>query len=137
MPSPAYWLSLFNATNWQEFLDAGAETVGFPHTQHKTVFRIQPGDRILAYMMKVSKWVAVMEVTSDAYFDTENQIWQQALFPCRLKVQVQHKLEPDQGIPVLSLAPQLKMFDTRLGRLRANKNKRVEKNKTHDLGFFA
>ena len=111
MSQRAYWLCLFNAIIWSEFLEAGGDTVGFPHTQHKTVFRIQPGDYILAYMTKASKWIAAMEVTSDPYFDTETQIWKQAAFPCRVKVKVQHRLEPDQSVPVLSLAPKLKLFD--------------------------
>ena len=111
MDQRAYWLCLFNDTTWPEFLAAGSNTVGFPHTQHKTVFRISQGDYILAYMTKASKWLAAMEVTSDPYFDTETQIWQQAVFPCRVKVKVLHSLEPAQGIPVLSLAPQLKLFD--------------------------
>ena len=105
-----YWLCLFNATTWQEFLAAGSDTVGFPHTQHKAVFSIQPGDYIFAYMTKVSRWVATLEVVSEAYFDTETQIWKQAVFPCRLKVKAVDTLSPEQGIPVLSLAPQLKLF---------------------------
>ncbi len=111
MTQRAYWLCLFNATTWSEFLEAGGDTVGFPHTQHKTVFSIQPGDYILAYMTKVSKWVGVMEVTSDAYFDTDTQIWKQATFPCRVKVSIKHQLALETGVPVLSLAPQLALFD--------------------------
>ena len=111
MDQRAYWLCLFNANTWPEFLAAGGDTVGYPHTQHKTVFRIKPGDYILAYMTKASKWLAAMEVTSDPYFDTKTQIWMQATFPCRVKVNIQHQLDPAQGIPVLSLAPQLKLFD--------------------------
>ncbi|MFG6097359.1 EVE domain-containing protein [Leptothoe sp. ISB3NOV94-8A] len=111
MDKRAYGLCLFNADTWPEFLEAGGDTVGYPHTQHKTVFRIKPGDYILAYMTKVSRWIAAMEVTSDPYFDTETKIWKQALFPCRLKVKIQHQLAPEHGIPVLSLAPQLELFD--------------------------
>lgn len=107
----AYWLCLFNVTTWPEFLAAGGDTIGFPDTQHKTIFRIKPGDRILAYMTKESKWIAAMEVTSEPYFDTKTKIWTQATFPCRVKVKVLLKLDPRQGIPVLDLAPQLKLFD--------------------------
>lgn len=111
MDQPTYWLCLFNATTWPEFLAAGSDTIGFPETQHKTIFRIKPGDRILAYMTKESKWIAAMEVTSDPYFDTETKIWTQAPFPCRVKVNALVKLDPPQGIPVLDLAPKLKLFD--------------------------
>ncbi|MEL7223819.1 MAG: EVE domain-containing protein [Cyanobacteria bacterium J06576_12] len=111
MDQPTYWLCLFNATTWPEFLAAGGDTIGFPNTQHKTIFRIKPGDHILAYMTKASKWIASMEVTSDPYFDTETRIWTQATFPCRVKVKLQFQLDPAQGIPVLDLAPKLKLFD--------------------------
>jgi len=52
-----------------------------------------------------------MEATSDPYFDTDAEIWTQATFPCRVKVKLQAKLDPAEGIPVLDLAPQLKLFD--------------------------
>lgn len=66
---------------------------------------------IIGYMTKVSKWFVVMKVTSEPYFDTETKIWKQASFPCRLKVSVENSLVIEQAIPVLELAPQLKMFD--------------------------
>lgn len=69
-----YWLCLFNATTWSEFLAAGGDIVGFPHTQHQTVFRIKPGDCILAYMTKAFKRLSVMEVAAAANLDTEAKI---------------------------------------------------------------
>lgn len=107
--APVYWLSLFNATTWQEFLDAGAEVMGFPETRQKTVHRIKPGDYLLAYLTGVSKWIAVLEVVSEPYDDL-SRVWQQALFPCRVKVKVVASVSPESGIPALSLSKDLRMF---------------------------
>jgi predicted RNA-binding protein len=78
MSDRTYWLSLFNATTWKEFQDAGAEVMGFPETRQNTVKRIRTGDYLLCYLAGVSRWIAVLEVTSDPYDDL-TQIWKQAL----------------------------------------------------------
>jgi predicted RNA-binding protein len=106
-----YWLSLFNPTTWQEFLDAGADVMGFPETRRNTVKRIKPGDYLLGYMTGVSRWVSVLEVISEPYTDTEHQIWKQATFPCRVRVKLITSLTPDMGVPVLSLSKELRLFD--------------------------
>jgi hypothetical protein len=53
-----YWLTLFNPTTWEEFLDAGATVSGFPDSRWKTVQQIQPGDISLAYLSGKSCWIA-------------------------------------------------------------------------------
>jgi hypothetical protein len=63
----SYWLTVFNATTWQEFLDAAAEVMGSPETQQKPVRRIKQRDYLLAYLTRVSKWIAVLQVTSEPY----------------------------------------------------------------------
>ena len=110
MSDRTYWLTLFNQSTWQEFLDAGAEVSGFPETQQKIVRRIKPGDYLLGYLTGVSRWIAVLEVTSEPYDDLE-RIWKQALFPCRVKVKVVARVEPEAGVPVLSISKDLRMFD--------------------------
>ncbi len=53
----------------------------------------------------------MLEVTSESYFDAETQIWQQASFPGRVKVKPTGQVEPDQGIPALSLSKEMRLFD--------------------------
>ena len=55
--------------------------------------------------------MAVLEVTSDPYLDSQTQIWQQAPFPWRVKVKVVDHLVAETGIPALSLSQQLRLFD--------------------------
>ncbi|MEB3232049.1 MAG: EVE domain-containing protein [Leptolyngbyaceae bacterium] len=111
MSKPTYWLCLFNKTTWQEFLTAGGDVMGFPQTRQNTIKRIKPGDFLLGYMTGISKWMAVLEVTSESYFDAETKIWQQASFPCRIKVKPTLQVEPEQGIPALSLSKEMRLFD--------------------------
>ena len=110
MSDRAYWLSLFNQTTWQEFLDSGAKVMGFPETRQSTVRRIKQGDYLLGYLTGVSRWIAVLEVTSEPYDDL-TRIWKQALFPCRVNVEVVVSVEPEAGVPALSLSQDLQMFD--------------------------
>jgi hypothetical protein len=60
---------LFTGTTWQEFLDAGASVSGFRKRRWKTVQRIKPGDYLLCYLTGVSRFIGVLEVTSDPYWD--------------------------------------------------------------------
>lgn len=110
MTERTYWLCLFNPTTWQEFLDAGGEVMGFPETRQSTVKRIKPGDYLLAYMTGVSRWIAILEVVDEPYDDL-TRIWQQTLFPCRVKVRMVTSVDIEAGVPALSLSKQLRMFD--------------------------
>ncbi|MFM7530159.1 MAG: EVE domain-containing protein [Nodosilinea sp.] len=111
MSTPTYWLCLFNLNTWQEFCAAGATVMGFPETRQNVVKRIKPGDYLLGYMTKASRWMAVLEVTSDPYLDRQTQIWKQAPFPWRVKVKVVDHLDAETGIPALSLSKQMRLFD--------------------------
>lgn len=110
MDDRTYWLCLFNQTTWQEFQEAGAEVMGFPETRQKTVRQIKAGDYLLAYMTRISRWFAVLEVTSEPYDDLD-RIWKQALFPCRVGVRVVTSITPEKGVHPLSISKDLRMFD--------------------------
>lgn len=83
--------------------------MGFPETQQSTVRRVKAGDYLLGYLTKASRWIAVLEVTSDPYEDL-SRIWKQALFPCRVNVRVVVSVEPEAGVPALALGKDLQMF---------------------------
>lgn len=104
-----YWLDLFTGKTWQEFLDAGACVSGFREGRWKLVEQIKPGDYLLCYLTGVSRWIGVLEVTSPAFRDTA-PIWQDATFPCRVRVQPVAALTPETGVPILDLRDQLSIF---------------------------
>lgn len=104
-----YWLDLFSPATWQEFLDAGSEVSGFRQHRWGTVRQIKPGDYLLCYLTQVSRFVGVLEVTSEPYQDLSKSIWQED-FPCRLKVRVVAALPIEAAVPVTELTDQLTIF---------------------------
>jgi hypothetical protein len=100
---------LFTGTTWQEFLDAGATVSGFRERRWKTVQRIKPGDYLLCYLTGVSRFIGVLEVTSEPYWD-ESPIWKDEVFPCRLKVEAIATLTPETAVPIFDLKEQLTIF---------------------------
>lgn len=53
-----YWLDLFTVETWQELRDHGAEVSGFSKARMATVKRMKPGDYLLCYLTRASRWEA-------------------------------------------------------------------------------
>jgi hypothetical protein len=65
-----YWLDLFAPHTWERFQSHGASISGFRPRQRKTAFeRVKQGDKFLCYLVKLSRWCGVLEVSSDAFED--------------------------------------------------------------------
>jgi len=76
----SYWLGLFTVETWKEFLDHGADVSGFSDKRWKLVQKIRPGDYLLCYLTRVSRWVGVLQVTDEPFFD-QTPIWSSKVFP--------------------------------------------------------
>ena len=83
-----YWLDLFTVETWKEFLDHGGNVSGFSDKRWATVQKIKPGDYLLCYLTRVSRWVGLLEVTSEPFFD-EEPIWSSKVYPSRIGVRVE------------------------------------------------
>jgi hypothetical protein len=105
----SYWLDLFTVETWKEFLDHGADVSGFSDKRWKLVQKIRPGDYLLCYLTRVSRWVGVLQVTGEPFFD-ETPIWASKVFPARVRVKVVIALPPEQGVPVLDMRGKLTIF---------------------------
>jgi hypothetical protein len=82
-----YWLDLFTVETWQEFRDNGANVSGFSEARLATVKRMKPGDYLLCFLTRASRWVGILEVTGEPFFD-ETPIWSSQVFPSRVPVKV-------------------------------------------------
>jgi hypothetical protein len=100
---------LFTGTTWQEFLDAGATVSGFRERRWKTLQQVKLGDYFLCYLTGVSRFIGVLEVTSEPYWD-ETTTWEDEVFPCRIKVEVIAALTPETAVPIFDLKEQLTIF---------------------------
>ena len=109
MTSRTYWLDLFTAKTWEEFIDSGGKVSGFREHRWKLVQQVKIGDYLLCYLTGVSRWIGILEVTSTAFKDG-SPIWKDDNFPCRLKVKNLAKLTIDTAVPVLDLRDRLSIF---------------------------
>lgn len=109
MSKRSYWLDLFSGKTWEEFLAHGGTVSGFRESRWKTVQKIKKGDYLICYLTGVSRFIGLLEVTSDAYKDNSG-IWSDENFSSRLKVKTVIALTPDTSVPVKSLSNELSMF---------------------------
>lgn len=107
--SRTYWLDLFTGSTWQEFLDAGGVVSGFSASRAKAVEKIRSGDYLLCYLTGISRFVGVLEVTSNPFVDS-TPIWGEGAFPQRVKVRPIIVLRPETGIPILDMREILSIF---------------------------
>jgi predicted RNA-binding protein len=104
-----YWLDLFTGTTWSEFKKAGSKVTGFRQSKWKTVQKIKEGDYFLCYLTGISRFIGILEVTSEPYQD-ETPIWSDEYFPCRFKVRPIIELNFETAVPVHNLKDSLSCF---------------------------
>jgi hypothetical protein len=104
-----YWLDLFTVETWKEFLDHGGNVSGFSEKRWATVQKIKPGDYLLCYLTRASRWVGLLEVMGEPFFD-EKPIWSSQVYPSRIGVHVVLALAPEHGVPVLEMREDLTVF---------------------------
>jgi len=104
-----YWLDLFTLETWGEAGQHGFSVSGFRRSRWATVQKIKPGDLLICYLTKASRFVDALKVISEPYLD-ETPIWKSDVFPCRFRVEPIVALRPEHGIPVKDLRDKLSYF---------------------------
>ena len=96
-----YYLDLFSPETYEAFSKSSRGISGFRTRQTKAARRIQPGDRFLCYMTRVSRWIGVLEVTSDAFNDDTPIFYpQDDPFILRFKVKPIVWLQKENTVPI-------------------------------------
>lgn len=92
-----YFTNLFTHKSWQEFKVQGGTISGQSEHRHARCSKMQPGDRLLCYLVGASRWIGVLEITGPPYldFDEKNRIWQDNLYPSRIPVKIILECEPE------------------------------------------
>lgn len=65
----AYFLDLFSPETYEAFSRSDRTVSGFRRRHWGIAGRVKPGDRLLCYMTKLSRWVGVLEVLEGPYVD--------------------------------------------------------------------
>lgn len=106
---PAYWLALFNGSTWRTFQDHGARVAGFRERRWRALQRLRTGDYLLCYLSGVSRFVGLLAVTGEPYYDT-TPLWREDPLPVRVPVTPIVLLSPETGVPLDELRGELTQF---------------------------
>lgn len=104
-----YWLDVFTVKTWEEFLRNGGGVSGFPEIRRNIAEKIHPGDYFICYVTVIGRFIGMLEVKSDLYFD-RTTIWEDREFPVRFKVDIVLKLDPKTAVPVMNLKDKLSIL---------------------------
>jgi hypothetical protein len=96
-----YYLDLFTPETWQAFRDHGATVSGFREKQLTTAERVNPGDLMLCYMVRLSRWCGMLQVESALYKDASPIFSDPDPFVIRFKVRPLVILDNETSIPML------------------------------------
>ncbi len=96
-----YYLDLFTPETWEAFKADGAKISGFRERQRKTADRIKPGDKFACYLVRLSRWCGILEVTSKVFIDNEPIFSNPDPFIVRFQVRPIVVLDIDKSIPIL------------------------------------
>jgi len=97
----AYYIDLFSPETYEAFMKSDQTVSGFRERQKGVAQNIKPGDKLVCYITRLSRWAAILEVTSD-YFIDEKPIFTQENDPfiVRFKVKPIVLLPLDKTIPI-------------------------------------
>jgi predicted RNA-binding protein len=97
----AYYLDLFSPETYEAFTKSNRDISGFRPRQENMASRIKIGDKLICYMTKLSRWIGVLEVTSD-YFKDDTPLFYSANDPfvIRFKVKPLVWLPKEKAIPI-------------------------------------
>lgn len=96
----AYYTDLFSPETYEAFGRSDQSLSGFQLSQQTTAQKIQPGDKLICYMTKLSRWVGVLEVESECFVD-ETPIF----YPESDPFVVRFRVKPTVWLPIELCVP--------------------------------
>lgn len=97
----AYYIDLFSPDTFQAFTNSDKNVSGFRERQKGIAAGVKPGDKLICYVTKLSRWIGVLEVTSN-YFIDDKPIFTATADPFVVRFNVKSNvwLPLDKSIPV-------------------------------------
>jgi predicted RNA-binding protein len=97
----AYYLDLFSPQTHEAFSRSDRDISGFNMSQKNLASRLKPGDKLVAYVTKVSRWTGILEVLDGPFEDSKPIFYSENdPFTCRFKVKPVVWLSIEQSIPI-------------------------------------
>lgn len=96
----AYYTNLYSPQTYEIFGESDRTISGFRINQKNAASRIQIGDRFICYMTKLSRWIGVLEVTSEWFEDDTPLFEENDPFIIRFRVHPIVWLEKEKTVPI-------------------------------------
>lgn len=97
----AYYLDLFSPLTYEAFLTSTQDITGFRKKQLNAARKLRPGDVLICYLTKLSRWVAAFQITSEVFEDnTPRFTTADDPFIVRFRVKPLVVLKSSFGIPI-------------------------------------
>ena len=98
----AYYLDIFSPETYEIFSKSDRSLSGFRKRQQHVAQRIHPGDKLICYMTKLSRWIGILEVVENAIIDERTPLFyaENDPFVVRFKVKTLVWLEKEHAIPI-------------------------------------
>jgi predicted RNA-binding protein len=107
---PKYWLVTTSPDNFKVDKEkSGFSAQGLKERHKKMVMKFQPGDKVIYYINRISKFGAIATITSGYYHDDKTRIWtdEDEIWPSRAKSRPEIVLEDDELLDIKKLIRQL------------------------------
>lgn len=96
-----YYINLFSPETYEVFSKSDKTISGFRTRQRNIASRIRPGDKLVCYLTKLSRWIGVLEVESESFEDNEPIYYvQNDPFVIRFKVKPIVWLPKEKAVPI-------------------------------------
>ena len=97
----AYYIDLFSPDTYQAFTASDRSISGFRERHQKIAGRINPGDFLVCYVTRLSRWVGLLEVIEGPFVDNKPIfVVENDPFVVRFRVKPSVWLDLDRAIPI-------------------------------------
>ena len=97
----AYYLDLFSPETYKAFSRSDRSVTGFRIRQRNGAQRVKPGDKLVCYMTRLSRWIGLLEVLDGPFIDDTPIFYPEAdPFVVRFRVRELVWLPLEKGVPI-------------------------------------
>ncbi len=96
----AYYLNIFSPETWRGFRESGSQITGVRDRYLNAAGRVNPGDLMLCYLTRLSRWSGLLEVESHVYQDTSAVHDELDEYKVRFRVKPIVVLDLESSIPI-------------------------------------
>lgn len=97
----AYFLNLFSPETYEAFSTSDRRISGFRPRQRNAASKIRPGDRLVCYMTRLSRWIGILEIEEGPFEDSTPIFYpEDDPFVVRFKVRPDVWLSKERAVPI-------------------------------------